>query len=78
MTDETTNEILDIEEIEINESTNSNISTEDYIPQPDCLALTVRKDYNLVIVKNIFKASGRMSWKVALTTFIINFINLLF
>ena len=48
------------------------------IPEPNCLALTVRKDYNLVIVKNIFTASGRLSWKVALATIILNFLNMIF
>lgn len=46
--------------------------------QTNCLALTVRKDYNLVIVKNIFTASGRISWKVLIASAIINFLNLIF
>ena len=48
------------------------------VPEPNCLALTVRKDYNLVIVKNIFTASGRLSWKIILATLVLNFLNMLF
>lgn len=48
------------------------------IPEPNCLALTVRKDYNLVIVKNIFTASGRLSWKIILATVVLNILNMLF
>lgn len=48
------------------------------IPEPNCLALTVRKDYNLIIVKNIFTASGRLSWKIVLATVVLNFLNFLF
>lgn len=47
-------------------------------PEPNCLALTVRKDYNLIIVKNIFTASGRLSWKIVLATVVLNFLNMLF
>lgn len=52
-----------------------NESTSD-IPEPNCLALTVRKDYNLTIIKNIFTTSGRMSLKIALSTFVLNFLRM--
>ena len=42
----------------------------------DCLALTIRKNYHIVVVKNFFKKSFRVSWKVALGMFTINFLNL--
>lgn len=42
----------------------------------DCLALTVRENYHIVIVKNFFKKSFRISWKVALSMFTINFLNM--
>lgn len=48
------------------------------VPEPNCLALTVRKDYNLMIVKNIFTASGRLSWKIVLATVVLNFLNMIF
>ena len=46
--------------------------------ESNCLALVVRKDYNLTIVKNIFTTTGRLSWKIALITAIINVLNMLF
>lgn len=48
------------------------------IPESNCLALVVRKDYSLTIVKNIFTTTGRLSWKIALITGIINILNMLF
>lgn len=47
-------------------------------PEPNCLALTVRKDYNLTIIKNIFTTSGRMSLKIALSTLFLNFLRMFF
>lgn len=61
-------------------NTNFNINNDKdkETPEPNCLALTVRKDYNLVIVKNIFTASGRLSWKIVLATIVLNILNMLF
>lgn len=59
-----------------NDSDDINNTTK--VPNPNCLALTVRRDYNLTIVKNIFTASGRLSWKVVLATLVLNFLNLIF
>ena len=42
----------------------------------DCLALTVRDNYHSLVIKNLFKKSARLSWKVALSVFAINFFNL--
>ena len=42
----------------------------------DCLALTVRENYHVVVVKNFFKKGFRVSWKVALSMFTINFLNM--
>ena len=42
----------------------------------DCLALTVRENYHIVVVKNFFKKSFRISWKIALSMFTINFLNM--
>lgn len=72
-----------VENINLNTTTdsnfdNNNISNDTDTPEPNCLALTVRKDYNLVIVKNIFTASGRLSWKIVLATVILNILNMLF
>lgn len=48
------------------------------VTESNCLALVVRKDYNLTIVKNVFTTTGRLSWKIALITAIINVLNMLF
>ena len=62
------------------ENTVSNISEPDNsdIPESNCLALVVRKYYNWTIVKNDFTTTGRLSWKIALITAIINVLNMLF
>lgn len=50
---------------------NNNIDT-----SPNCLALTVKENYQIVAVKNFFKKSFRISWKVALSMVTINFLNM--
>lgn len=50
---------------------NSNIDT-----TTNCLALTVRENYHIVVVKNFFKKSFRITWRVALSMFTINFLNM--
>lgn len=80
----------DIESV-LTSSNDSNLSTQNIttisnvvepknenIPEPNCLALVVRKDYNLTIVKNIFTTTGRLSWKIAFITAVINILNMLF
>jgi len=42
----------------------------------NCLALTVRDNYKIVVFKNFFKKGARISWKVALSMFTINFLNM--
>ncbi len=42
----------------------------------NCLALTVRENYQVVAVKNFFKKSFRISWKIALSMVTINFLNM--
>lgn len=87
-------EISTIEEVEdsntIEENTDTSSSTVSSVntatflennsdtPEPNCLALTVRKDYNLTIIKNIFTTSGRMSLKIALSTLVLNFLRMFF
>ena len=81
---------INLEETNVNtNSTNIEVSTESDINVENniedsnndisnCLALTVKKDYNLTIVKNVFTTTGRLSWKIALVTAIINILNMLF
>lgn len=61
-----------IHEKETSENQNQEIN------QANCLALTVRKNYNLTILKNIFTTSGRMSLKIALSTLVLNFLKMFF
>ena len=46
--------------------------------ETNCLALTVRKDYNFAIAKNTVFKTIRMSIKVAISTFVLNIIKLFF
>jgi len=73
-------EVQENENIERNIKNTDEIidSTQNSIPEPNCLALTVRKDYNLMIVKNIFTATGRLSWKIVLSTVVLNFLRMIF
>lgn len=76
---EETNSLESIETSNISEI-NSDIEekADENIPEPNCLALTVRKDYNLTIFKNVFTKTGRLSLKVALSTLVLNFLRMLF
>lgn len=53
-------------------------STDEETANTTCLALTVRKSYNLSIVKNSIFTTLRVSWKVALSTFVLNILKLFF
>ena len=44
--------------------------------ETNCLALTVRKDYNLSIVRNSIFTTLRISLKVAISTFVLNILKL--
>ena len=46
--------------------------------ETNCLALTVRKDYSLSIWKNSFITGLRVSWKIAISTSILNLLKFLF
>ena len=41
----------------------------------NCLALTVREDYKITVVKNMFGKGARVSWKIALSILVMNFLN---
>ncbi len=44
-------------------------------PGVNCLYLTVKKDYNLSIIKNKIKRALKGSWRVAVSVFILNFLS---
>lgn len=51
------------------------VETENQSPEvANCLALTVKKDYNLSIVKNVVVKAFRNAWKIALSIFTLNFL----
>lgn len=52
-------------------TTNNNIDN-----TTNCLALTVKENYHMVVIRNAFKKSCRVSWKVAVSIFVINFLNM--
>lgn len=54
------------------------VSDEKETVETNCLALTVRKDYNFAIAKNTVFKTIRMSIKVAISTFLLNLIKLFF
>ena len=53
---------------------NPNELTFNDAPEPNCLALTVKKDYNLVIAKNVVLKTLKSTWKIVLSIFTLNFL----
>ncbi len=41
----------------------------------NCLALTVKKEYRLIVIKNAINKGFKVSWKIALSIITINFLN---
>jgi len=41
----------------------------------NCLALTVRKDYKITVFKNMVGKGAKVSWKIALSLLVMNFLN---
>ena len=48
------------------------------ISTTNCLALTIKEDYKLVAVKNVFLRSLKVSWKVIVSAVTLNFLKFLF
>ncbi len=44
----------------------------------NCLSLTVRKDYNLSVVKYVLVRTWKTTWRVALSIFLLNFLSFFF
>lgn len=64
--------------IDIKNNKNSEISEKKETVETNCLALTVRKDYNFSIAKNTVFKTIRMSIKVAISTFLLHILRLFF
>lgn len=60
--------------IKINEDNQlkGNTSSSEDPEVANCLALTVKKDYNLTIVKNVFIRTLKNTWRIALSIFTLN------
>ena len=69
---------MDVESSTSKVSTSSDTTLEKETVETNCLALTVRKDYNFSIAKNTVFKTIRMSIKVAISTFILNLIKIFF
>ena len=69
-----------LDEEEILEKLDASSSSEDKkeTVETNCLALTVRKDYNFAIARNTVFKTIRMSIKVAISTIVLNLIKLFF
>lgn len=59
----------------INEKIENNINNE-IDTTTNCLALIVRENYQIVVVKNFIKKSFKVTWKVILSIVTLNFLNL--
>ena len=70
----TGNDQKDIEKLDASSSLEDKKET----VETNCLALTVRKDYNFAIAKNTVFKTIRMSIKVAISTIVLNLIKLFF
>lgn len=56
----------------------SNETTDESQEVSNCLALTVKKDYSLSVVKNVFIRTCKGIWKVAISIFTLNIIKFFF
>ena len=76
-----TSEIITSDNVEQDNSENTIESSENLDENNEvsnCLALTVKKDYNLSVVKNVFVRTVKGIWKVAISIFTLNIIKFFF
>ena len=75
-------QITDTSIFETNSELQNNSSVENSLEAENnnvnCLALTVKKDYSLSIVKHVFFRTWKTTWRVALSVFILNFLSFFF
>lgn len=57
---------------------NEDVSEKKETVETNCLALTVRKNYNISILKNTVFTTFRITCKVTIFTFVLNFLRLFF
>ena len=78
ITDTYTLELFCISNSEIQNNSSVENSLEAENNNVNCLALTVKKDYSLSIVKHVFFRTWKTTWRVALSVFILNFLSFFF
>ena len=75
-------QITDTSIFETNSEIQNNSSVENSLEAENnnvnCLALIVKKDYSLSIVKHVFVRTWKTTWRVALSVFILNFLSFFF
>ena len=64
--------------IQNNLNTNTDLTISNEQQKYNCLALTIKKNYNLTIIKNFFFTSNRISLKIFFSSFILNILKLFF
>ena len=82
------NELLKLDLNDLSAENQNDTQTDDILAQKEdiidneidastnCLALTVKEDYHIVVFKNFFKKSARISWKIAISFLTMNFLNM--
>ena len=53
------------------------MNTQEYTPVTSCLALKVRKEHRLTVIKRATRTTLRMSWKTLLYVLFLTFANIL-
>ncbi len=53
------------------------MNTHEYTPVTNCLALTVRKEHRLTVIKKATRTTLRMSWKTLLYALFLTVANIL-
>lgn len=53
------------------------MDTQEYTPVTNCLALTVRKEHRLTVIKRATRTTFRISWKTFLYALFLTFANVL-
>ena len=67
---------IDVNNEDIKENEQSEQSEQKETAETNCLALTVRKNYNISIIKNSIFTSLRLSFKIAISTIALNILKL--
>lgn len=52
------------------------MNTQEYVPVTTSLALTVRKEHRLIVVKRVAKSTARISFKILFYLVFLNVVNI--